>query len=213
MSRRTIRILFIEDNDDDVILLRRCLQHIKSFDHELHHEPDAANAIDTLATIDPDVVLLDYHLGAQTGLEVLTQFRDAGHYQPIVVLTGAGDEYIAAEMTRAGATDYLNKNDLEPDRLESVLDRVLAEAAKDWAQREERVAIMQRLALLTPRELEVLDAIVTGLTNKEIAAQFFRSVETIKVHRARIMDKMEASTAADVVRMAMIAKLSGPASG
>lgn len=210
MNRRTICILDIEDNEDDFLILRRCLKKIDSITADLHHVADPAKAIESLAEIDPDIVLLDHHLGAQTGLEVLQQMRKSGHFQPVIILTGAGDEYLAAEVTRAGATDYINKDDLEPDRLESVLNRVLIDVANKREHQEERSEILKKLATLTPRELEVLDSIVDGLTNKAIAAEFFRSVETIKVHRARIMDKMQASTAADVVRMAMIAKLSKP---
>ena len=202
-----MKLLVIDDNEDDFVLLRERLDQLGQFDFELLHEADPLAALDRVRAEAPAVVLLDYRLGPTDGVELLKQMRGAGLLQPVIVLTGQGDEYVAAEITRAGADAYLMKDDLDNDRLAKALDLAVArarEAGEDQAQRSET---LDKLQTLTPREREVLDEIVAGLTNKQIAAKMHRSIETIKVHRAHIMAKVQADSTADLVRRVVTARL------
>jgi two-component system response regulator FixJ len=199
----------IDDNEDDIVLLRERLASLPDGPYELSSEVDAENAIARVKEIDPAVVFLDYRLSTTTGLEVIREMRRQGLLQPVIVLTGQGDEYLAAEITRAGANAYLVKDDLATTRLPETIDRVVKEAKATAPDRAERAQTLSRLDALTPREKEVLDEIVNGLTNKQIAAKMHRSIETIKVHRAHIMSKLMAESTADLVRRVTNARVGG----
>jgi len=199
----------IDDNEDDIVLLRERLATLPEGPFELSSETSADNAIAKIKQINPALIFLDYRLSTTTGLEVIRDMRRMGLLQPVVVLTGQGDEYLAAEITRAGANAYLVKDDLSTSRLPETLSRVLSEARKDAPGRAERSETLARLDNLTPREKEVLDEIVNGLTNKQIAAKMHRSIETIKVHRAHIMSKLMAESTADLVRRVTNARILG----
>lgn len=202
-----MKLLVIDDNEDDFVLLRERLDQLDQFEFDLLQEADPLAAVDRVRTEAPDVVLLDYRLGPTDGVAVLKQMREAGLLQPVIVLTGQGDEYIAAEITRAGADAYLMKDDPDNDRLARALGSALARAGEAGAEQADRSETLTKLQTLTPREREVLDEIVAGLTNRQIAAKMHRSVETIKVHRAHIMSKVQADSTADLVRRVVTARL------
>lgn len=202
-------ILMIDDNEDDIVLLRERLATLPDGPYELSSEVDEENAITKVKEIDPAVIFLDYRLSKTTGLEVIREMRRQGLLQPVIVLTGQGDEYLAAEITRAGANAYLVKDDLATSRLPETIERVMLEAKKNAPDRAERSQTLSRLDALTPREKEVLDEIVNGLTNKQIANKMHRSIETIKVHRAHIMSKLMADSTADLVRRVTNARVGG----
>lgn len=205
----SIPVLMIDDNEDDIVLLRERLASLTDADYELSAEVDADNAIAAVKKTNPAVIFLDYRLSTTTGLEVIRDMRTQGMLQPVIVLTGQGDEYLAAEITRAGANAYLVKDDIATSRLPETIARVIAEAKQDAPDRAERAETLARMNNLTPREREVLDEIVSGLTNKQIAAKMHRSIETIKVHRAHIMSKIMAESTADLVRRVTNARVGG----
>ena len=110
MSRRTLNILLIDDNPADAELLRRLLNKISEFQVEFTHCLDVESGQQALAAQKTDCLLLDYHLGEQDGLEVLTSIRALGDDVPIIVLTGAGNEAVAVEAMKRGAQDYIVKD-------------------------------------------------------------------------------------------------------
>jgi len=203
----TYSMLVIDDNEDDALLLEERLAALEDWRINLDHLLDPAAAAEQIDRDRPDLVFLDYRLGPVTGVELLVQLRASGIRCPVIVLTGQGDEYIAAEISRAGADAYLVKDDLNTARLPETMRRVLDQAERDAPRREEYADTNQKLQRLTPRENEVLNEIVAGLTNKQIAAKLHRSIETIKVHRSHIMAKIEADSTADLVRRVMTARL------
>lgn len=196
----TISVLMIDDNEDDIVLMRERLAELADGPYAFNAEVEAGNVIDRVKETNPAVIFLDYRLSTTTGLEVIREMRKVGLLQPVIVLTGQGDEYLAAEITRAGANAYLIKDDIATTRLPETIEYVLEEARRSAPDRAERSQTLTRLDSLTPRENEVLDEIVNGLTNKQIAAHMHRSIETIKVHRAHIMSKLMAESTADLVR-------------
>ena len=203
----TALIVVIDDNEDDAVLLRERLSEIEWLNAQIVHVENAQNAVEVVRRTNPAVIFLDYKLGATTGLDLLRRFRTENLLHPVIMLTGAGDEYLAAETAHAGAYAYLIKDDMNTPRLPETLRRVLDQADADAPRRAEQASTLARLETLTPREREVLGELVAGLTNKQIGIKLHRSVETIKVHRAHIMSKLQADSTADLVRRVMNAKL------
>ena len=117
MKRKRITVLAIDDDPGDLKILRRHLEAIPEWETELVAFNDWETARPELRRRTVDVILLDYLLGGETGLDILRQIRESGDERPVIVLTGQGNERIAAEITRAGADDYLIKGELTPDLL------------------------------------------------------------------------------------------------
>lgn len=200
---RTLRILAVEDNADHAGILRFHLSRTPQVRFDFVHAATATAARRALGESDFDLVFLDYQLGGSTGLDLLHEIRARGVDCPVVVVTSQGDEYVAVDMIRHGADDYIVKQDLGPDILARTLTRLGKRLEKSGSASRRRLDSSGAMATLTTREREVLALIVSGKTNRAIAAELWRSEKTIKVHRANIMRKMGASNAAELVRMAM----------
>ena len=108
----------------------------------------------------------------------------------VVVLTSQGSEYVAVDMMRAGADDYIVKADLEPAVMEKSLIPLIVHSRTVKQSHNDAQEVMGRMRLLTPREREVLDLIIQGQTNKQMAQTLNRSENTIKIHRSRVMQKL-----------------------
>jgi len=149
----------------------------------------------------PGCLVLDMSMPKLTGLEVQQALGARGCALPIVFLTGRADVPMSVQAMKRGATDFLTKPVDEEDLLAAVRRAVESDAAarKD---RAEIAAIEERLLALTPREREVLEHVISGKLNKQIAAGLGTGEKTIKVHRGRVMAKMKAASVADLVRLA-----------
>jgi FixJ family two-component response regulator len=148
----------------------------------------------------PACLVLDVRLPGLSGLEFQQQLGDAYH-PPIVFLTGHGDIPSSVRAIKAGAIDFLTK----PFAPSALFDAIAAAVATDRRTRREdaaRASLMRRYSRLTPREREVLPLVVSGLLNKQAAAELGISEVTLEIHRRRVMQKMEARSLADLVRMA-----------
>jgi FixJ family two-component response regulator len=149
----------------------------------------------------PSCLILDVKLPGRNGLEVQEELATIGIRIPIVFITAHGDVPMTSRAMKAGAVDFLAK----PFQKKDLLDAVHEALERDRVQRKEQAEISKlrsRLDTLTPREREVMDLIVTGLMNKEAAAKLGLSEITVKVHRGRLMQKMEADSLAELVIMA-----------
>jgi len=120
---------------------------------------------------------------------------------PIIFITGHGDIPTSVKAMKSGAVDFLPKPVKDTELLHAV-EQAFARADRDLLQREELDDIQRRLESLTPREREVLGLVVKGMLNKEIAFELGTVEKTVKVHRARVMEKMEVRSLADLVRIA-----------
>lgn len=134
------------------------------------------------------------------GLQEALGARDA----QIVFLSGHGDVPTCARAMKAGAIDFLTKPVDDEDLLDAVT-RALTRAETRRKNNCERVSARRKLALLTPREFEVMQRVIAGLLNKQIADELGASLKTIKIHRGRVMQKMEVISVADLVRVAQAA--------
>ena len=158
----------------------------------------------------PSCLVLDVRMPRLSGLELQDRLNAAGRRIPIVFITGHGDIAMAVEAMKKGAVDFLPKpfNDQE---LIDAIHRALAQHERLRTERAEQDEIFARLERLTPREREVMELVITGLLNKQVAGELGTSEKTIKVHRARVMDKMEAESLAELVRLAARVDIHGPA--
>jgi FixJ family two-component response regulator len=148
----------------------------------------------------PSCLVLDVRLPGASGLEFQEQLVKANVSIPIIFITAHGDVPMTSRAMKAGAIEFLMK----PFQKEDLLAAVRHGIERDRIRREEQaeVSILQsRVEQLTSREREVMDLVVTGLINKQIGAQLGLSVVTVKIHRSHVMQKMEAASLTDLVRM------------
>ncbi|MFO7608321.1 MAG: response regulator [Candidatus Krumholzibacteriia bacterium] len=153
----------------------------------------------------PGCIVLDVRLPDLSGLQVLERLAARTGCPPVIIVTGHADVPMAVQALKAGALDFLQK----PVRNQDLLEKVQLALARDAVSRPEqarKAAVAARLAALTPREGEVLAAIVAGQANKIIAADLGLSMKTVEFHRSRVMRKMEADSLADLVRDVLLVK-------
>ena len=157
----------------------------------------------------PGCVIADVRMPGIDGLQLQRLLAERRCLLPVIVMTGEGDVSTAVKAMKGGAVDFLEKP-LEFETLLAAVDRALrrAEALDQAAGRSASAA--NRLALLTPREREVLDCLVRDLSNKEIGNELGASPRTIEVHRARVLEKLQAAGVADLVHIVMLAGTTAP---
>lgn len=152
----------------------------------------------------PGCLILDVAMPGLDGLQLQQALIAKGSEIPIIFLTGRGDIPMSVRAMKRGAVDFLTKPVDDEDLLEAIRDAI----EKDRVNRPaiaERNAIRQRLATLTPREREVLEHVLTGQLNKQIAGDLDIAEKTIKVHRGRVMEKMGVRSVAELVRLCQVA--------
>jgi FixJ family two-component response regulator len=160
-----------------------------------------ASALEFLDTYDPtrhSCLVADIRMPGLSGLELQERLNEQRAGIPIVFITGHGDVPMAVSAMKSGATDFIQK----PFRDQDLLDRIhkaLAQDREERASRAEQDAIRERLALLTPRETEVMHRVVRGQANKVIAMDLGVSQRTVELHRARVMHKLKMRSLAELV--------------
>jgi FixJ family two-component response regulator len=150
----------------------------------------------------PGCLILDVAMPESNGFEVQYQLGATGCERSIIFLTGHGDIPMSVQAMKAGAVDFLTKP-VDDVRLLAAIRSAVEKDREARGARAERQAIRERLATLTQREREVLEQVVAGQLNKQVAANLGTVEKTIKVHRARVMTKMGVKSFADLVRVAM----------
>ena len=147
-------------------------------------------------------IVLDIRMPGMNGMELQRKLNSLHSTLPIIFVTGHGDVPMAVEAMQQGAVDFIQK----PYREQELLDKIQKAIEIDTEQRKvlgERHVIEAQLATLTPRELEVMDLMVEGKANKSIAFDLDISQRTVEIHRARVMDKMDTRSVAQLVRKVM----------
>jgi RNA polymerase sigma factor (sigma-70 family) len=148
----------------------------------------------------PACSLIDLHLPGMSGLDLQKKLHDEQPHLPVIVVTGHGDVATARAALLAGALDFLEKP-VQPKELIDAVAAALESDAQALERARERERMRERLGRLTPRELEVFQRITDGLHNREIAVELGISPRTVEVHRARLMDKLNARRIADLFRL------------
>lgn len=201
-------IVFVVDDDPSVrealsSLIRSVGLRVETFASAqdfLHHQrPEAAACL-----------VLDVRMPGMSGLDLQRELANAGERIPIIFITGHGDIPMTVFAMKAGAVEFLPK----PFRDEDLLDAIRQALKRDQVARRERAeltGIQEKYNTLTSREREVMALIVRGMLNKQIAAELGITEMTIKVHRHNIMQKMEAKSLPELVRMVERLRLTDPA--
>jgi FixJ family two-component response regulator len=148
----------------------------------------------------PGCLVLDVQLPGLNGLELQAQLRATSCPIPIIFITGHGDIPMSVRAMKAGAVDFLAKP-FQDESLLRAVQEAIARSHHAEAERAEHESVAGLYAKLTQREREVMALVVRGLANKQIAAALGTSVKTIKVHRGRVMEKMQVRSVADLVRL------------
>jgi two-component system response regulator FixJ len=166
----------------------------------------AQHFLDALPGLDFGCVVSDVRMPGVDGIELLKRMKAGQSRFPILIMTGHGDVPLAVEAMKLGAVDFLEKP-FEDDRLTSMIEAAIRQAepaAKDDAVTQD---IAARIATLSPRERQVMEGLIAGLSNKLIARDYDISPRTIEVYRANVMTKMQAGSLSELVRLAMRAGL------
>jgi two-component system, LuxR family, response regulator FixJ len=150
-------------------------------------------------------VLLDVRMPGMDGLEVQSRMGERGLTHPVVVMTGHGDVLTAVRAMKAGAVDFIEKP-FRPDALLNAIEVALAAIGRRAEDRKVAQAA-DRIAMLSPREREVLDGLVVGRSNKSIAFDLNLSVRTVEVHRAHMLERLGTHSLAEAVRLVVLATL------
>ena len=192
--------VFLVDDDDSV---RRGLGRlIKSGGYEVQTFVSARRFLDSGDfKKGPACLVLDVRMPGLNGLDLQRELQAAHAILPIIFITGHGDIPTTVSAMKAGAVDFLPKPVKDVVLLRAI-EQALARAVRDRAERDALEAQSQRLNTLTPREREVMALVVSGLLNKQIAFELGTVEKTIKVHRARVMQKMGVNSLAELVRLA-----------
>ena len=199
-------IVLVVDDDPSFRRAVHRLLRTEAFQIELFSSADEVLARGPLNG--PGCILLDLHLPGRNGLDLQAEFARRGIATPIVFLTGHGDIPSSVIAIRAGAADFLTKPVPKAAlvaALEQAIERDRARRLVDARKQE----ALERLETLTPRERQVFHLVVRGRLNKEIAGELGTTESTIKVHRGRVMQKMQVSSVADLVRVAEAAGVDG----
>jgi FixJ family two-component response regulator len=164
---------------------------------------DSAEAF--LGRYDPKAIaclILDVRMPGMSGLQLQEELLARGSHLPVVFITGHGDVPMAVATMKKGAVDFIEKP-FEQQALKNLVEKMLARAREDAARIERERMNTALLSKLTPREQQVLERIVAGRLNKQIADDLGISIKTVEAHRANIMDKLNAGTVADLMRVAL----------
>ena len=186
--------------DDDAAVRRALSRLIRSVGLDVVALASAQEFLDAPPARRPACLVLDVRLPGLGGLDLQSRLGQDKQATPIVFITGHGNVPTSVRAMKGGAVDFLQKPFQDEDLLGAVR-RALALSRRALAERAARAQIHLRLERLTPREREVLQLVVTGMLNKQIAGELGAAERTIKVHRGRVMQKMEAGSVAELVRM------------
>jgi two-component system, LuxR family, response regulator FixJ len=198
------RKVYVIDDDEAVRDSLDFLLDSSGFDVVLFE--NAQSFLDALPKLALGCIVSDIRMPGIDGIELLKRMKTLHSPCPIIIMTGHGDVPLAVEAMKLGAVDFLEKP-FEDDRLIAMIETAIRQA--EPAARSEALTqdVVARLATLSPRERQVMDGLVAGLSNKLIARDYDISPRTIEVYRANVMTKMQAGSLSELVRLAMRAGL------
>ena len=201
MVDRTVHVV------DDDPAVRRSLERLLDAAgfHAVSYQSPAA-FLNAASGLSAGCVLLDIRMPGVDGLEVQARLNRLRVNLPVIVMTGHGDVPSAVRAMKAGAVDFLEKP-FDDETLLNAIGGAFAKASRLIGGDREAVRAAQRIATLSPREREVLDALLAGRQNKVIAFDLNISVRTVEVHRARMMERLGTKQFADAIRLAVMATL------
>jgi len=186
--------------DDEETVRRSVARLVRSVGLRVETFPSVAAFLAHKPGDHPACLVLDVRLPSQSGLELQAAMGARQRVMPIIFITGRGNVPMSVRAMKGGALDFLEKP-FDSQELLDCIQRALERSGEARAADSERAVLDARLAALTPRERQVLQLVVKGLLNKQIADALGAAEKTVKVHRGRVMRKMGADSVADLVRM------------
>jgi two-component system, LuxR family, response regulator FixJ len=190
--------------DDDEASRQSLAFLLESAHIEVRTYASATTFLDHISDMRVSCVVTDVRMPGMSGIDLLRRLKELKIEVPIIVITGHGDVPLAVEAMRLGAADFLEKPFDDAVLLRSVRS-ALRQRESEQKRHSERAEIDSRLATLSAREREVLTGLVAGRANKRIAYDLGISPRTVEIYRANLMNKMQASSLSELVRMALIA--------
>jgi FixJ family two-component response regulator len=186
--------------DDDASFRKSVSRLLRSAGFEVETLASAGEFLERSAADRPSCLVLDVRMPGPSGMDLQSALEETGRDIPIVFMTGHGDVSTSVRAMKKGAVDFLEKPFRAPELLACV-ERGLARSRQNRTEGAERAVVERRFATLTSRERDVLGLVVKGLLNKQIAGELGIAEKTVKIHRGHVMQKMEAGSVAELVRM------------
>lgn len=198
----TNRTVFLVDDDEAIrhsasFMLRHAGYTVKTY-------PDGLAFLDNVSSDQDGCILLDVRMPGMDGLAVQSALNHRGINMPVIILTGHGDVPVAVEAMKGGASEFLEKP-YEKQALVGAIDNAFSLLDNQMADDKRSREAKARLTELTPRERQVLECLVDGLTNKGVAQALSISPRTVEIHRAHMMEKLQADSLSSALRLAFLA--------
>lgn len=187
--------------DDDASVRKSLVRLIKAAGYEAEAFGSVGDFLARRPYDGPCCLVLDVRMPGRTGLDLQEALRAAGQRLSIVFITGYRDVPVSVKAMKGGAVDFLTKP-VDEGTLLGAIEQAVARTLADRRRQARQTEIQRRIATLTPREAAVFALVVTGMLNKQIGSDLGIGEKTVKVHRARVMEKMQAGSLADLVRLA-----------
>ena len=197
--------------DDDEAVRQSLAFLLRANEVEVQTYESGMAFLGVAAALKSGCVITDVRMPEMSGIELLRRLKELNIFLPVIVITGHGDVPLAVEAMKFGAADFLEKP-FDDEVLLAAVRSALNRQDSDSKRQAERAAIDDRLAALSNREREVLEGLVAGRANKQIAFDLGISPRTVEIYRANLMTKMQAASLSELVRMALISGLLNPAS-
>ena len=194
--------------EDDEAVLRSLSMLLAGRGHPVRSYRSAEEFLKTLPEAPPLCVVSDIRMPGMSGLELHRALKRSHPALPIILITGHGDIAMAVEAIKQGAFDFIEKP-FDDEQLASRIQQAIDAGRLKRVEHEERANLAQRMAELSPRQVEVMRLVVDGLSNKEIAFKLHISPRTVENYRAWVMEKMAAGNLADLVRKVMLLRIDG----
>ena len=191
--------------EDDEAVLRSLSMLLAKRGHQVMSYGSAEEFLEALAGNPPLCVVSDIRMPGMSGLELHQRLSRSNPTLPVILITGHGDIAMAVDAIKQGAFDFVEKP-FDDERLMARIQAAIESGQRMRIEHEEKTNLSKRMSELSPRQVEVMDLVVEGLSNKEIALKLQISPRTVENYRAWVMEKMGANNLADLVRKVMVLK-------
>lgn len=191
-------VVFAIDDDPSVRKALTRMLRVAGYESEIFES--ASQFLKREQHTGPTCVIVDVRMPGLNGMDLQGNLIQQGREEQLIFLTGHGDISMCAEAMKAGAVDFLSKP-IRSDELLQCVERALTRSAAQRQRSAEQNRVQQLLSLLTPREHEVMQRVIKGMLNKQIAGELGTAEKTVKVHRGRMMRKLRVTSVVDLVRL------------
>jgi FixJ family two-component response regulator len=187
--------------DDDASIRKSLSRLLRSAAYTVETFPSAEEFLRREHFDGVGCILLDVRMPGLSGMDLQEELSKADYHMPIIFITGHGNIPMSVQAMKKGAVDFLTKPFNDKELLQTI-EKAIEKDTHARAQYDENLDIRRRIELLTPREMEILPYVITGMLNKQIALKLDIAEKTVKVHRGHIMEKLHANSVAELVRLA-----------